>query len=51
MLALAEKYALYITAGSDYHGRNKHVILGETGYDGAEPMPEGMRRFLDTIGY
>ena len=26
-LALAEKYGLYVTAGSDYHGSNKKVSL------------------------
>ena len=50
MLALAEKYALYVTAGSDYHGKNKLVALGKTHFAGAQPMPEGMRRFLDAVG-
>ena len=50
MLALAEKYALYVTAGSDYHGKNKLVALGKTHFAGAQPMPEGMRRFLEAVG-
>ena len=50
MLALAERYALYVTAGSDYHGKNKLVTLGETNYAGAQAMPEGMRRFLEAVG-
>ena len=27
-LAFAEKYGLFVTAGSDYHGTNKTVTLG-----------------------
>ena len=49
MLALAEKHGLYITAGSDYHGRNKLVVLGNTNYEGLRTMPEGMRRFLEDV--
>ena len=47
MLSFAEKYDLYITAGSDYHGSNKLVVLGDTGCDNAAEGPQGMRRFLD----
>ena len=36
MLALAERYRLLVTAGSDYHGANKTVSLGQTG--GADPV-------------
>ena len=49
MLALAEKYYLYITAGSDYHGGNKLVVLGDTGLNEDTPVPDGMERFLDTV--
>ena len=49
MLALAERYALYVTAGSDYHGKNKLVALGRTRYDGTRAMPAGMRRFLEDV--
>lgn len=35
MLALAERCRLLVTAGSDYHGTNKTVSLGQTG--GADP--------------
>lgn len=45
MLSLAEKYNLYVTAGSDYHGKNKLVRLGDTGMDPAAEIPEGLRRF------
>ena len=49
MLALAERYDLYVTAGSDYHGRNKIVVLGDTGLEDANDGPEGMRRFLERV--
>ena len=49
MLDYAEKYQLYVTAGSDYHGKNKLVRLGDTGMaENAVPVP-GMERFLDTV--
>ena len=46
MLALAERHALYVTAGSDYHGTNKIVRLGDTGLERVSDGPEGMQRFL-----
>lgn len=46
MLALAERYDLYVTAGSDYHGTNKTVILGDTGLDNFTELPAGMKKFL-----
>lgn len=49
MLSFAEKYDLYITAGSDYHGSNKLVVLGDTSCDNAAEGPQGMRRFLDRV--
>lgn len=49
MLALAEKHRLYMTAGSDYHGTNKLVALGDTGLDEGVPLPEGIRQFIDAI--
>ncbi|MBR4500500.1 MAG: PHP domain-containing protein [Clostridia bacterium] len=49
MLSLAEKYGLYVTAGSDYHGRNKQVILGDTHFDPAQKIPDGLRRFLEDV--
>lgn len=50
-LSLAEKYGLYVTAGSDYHGKNKLVALGKTHLhlDSGQAMPEGMRRFLEEV--
>lgn len=50
MLALAEKYDLYVTAGSDYHGKNKKISLGQTGLDKASEYPDGLKRFLGVFG-
>ena len=49
ILSFAERYCLYITAGSDYHGTNKLVPLGDTGLDPAEAHPDGLRRFLRDV--
>ena len=49
VLGLAEKYDLYVTAGSDYHGRNKMVELGETNLGDMSEAPEGMTRFLNDV--
>ena len=49
MLSLAQTHGLYVTAGSDYHGHNKLVELGDTGLPAAEEYPEGLRRFLDDV--
>ena len=45
-LGLAECFQLYVTAGSDYHGRNKPVELGDTGLTDGFPCPTGLLRFL-----
>lgn len=47
ILAFAEKYNLYVTAGSDYHGRNKLVKLGDTNLKEGMEYPDGLRRFLE----
>ncbi len=52
LLMFAERYGLYVTAGSDYHGGNKSVELGDTGLPGLpapDDYPDGLRRFLDRI--
>ncbi len=49
ILGFAEKYDLYVTAGSDYHGANKLVVLGDTGLENALEGAAGMQRFLETI--
>ncbi len=47
MLEMADRYHLYVTAGSDYHGVNKLVVLGDTGMTEGQEIPEGMRLFLE----
>jgi predicted metal-dependent phosphoesterase TrpH len=49
MLYFAERYGLYVTAGSDYHGTNKLVELGDTGFDPGIEAPEGMKRFFSDV--
>ena len=46
ILGFAEKYGLYVTAGSDYHGTNKLVVLGNNNLEDVSEGPEGLRRFL-----
>jgi len=50
MLALADKYDLYVTAGSDYHGHNKMIEIGDNGLDDANTAAPGLLRFLEDIG-
>ena len=50
ILGLAEKYDLLVTAGSDYHGTNKLVILGDNNLDDVRKGPDGLKRFLEEIG-
>lgn len=49
MLSFADKYDLLVTAGSDYHGRNKMVELGDTGLVRTLDAPEALHRFLDRV--
>ena len=49
MLAWAEKYNLYVTAGSDYHGSNKMVKIGETNLEETAERPENLKRFIGRI--
>lgn len=48
-IALADRHGLFVTAGSDYHGSNKLVVLGDTGLDEEPEVPEGFRRFLEAV--
>ena len=48
-LFFAQKYGLYVTAGSDYHGRNKLVILGNTNFTVDKAVPDGLSRFLEAV--
>ena len=49
ILGYGEKYNLYITAGSDYHGKNKMVVLGDNNLEDIENGPKGLKRFLNDI--
>ncbi|MBO5638803.1 MAG: PHP domain-containing protein [Oscillospiraceae bacterium] len=49
MLRFAEQYGLYVTAGSDYHGTNKTVAMGDTGLPREAEWPDGLRRFLADV--
>ena len=49
ILAFAEQYGLYVTAGSDYHGSNKLVTLGDTGIEEDLDLPEGLQNFLAEV--
>ena len=49
MLSMAEMYNLYVTAGSDYHGKNKLIKLGDTGIDINRAVPDGLKRFIRTL--
>lgn len=48
-LSFAQRYDLFITAGSDYHGSNKTVRLGDTNLTEETEYPAGLRRFLDAV--
>ena len=47
VLRFAEKYDLYVTAGSDYHGTNKLVTMGDTNLDAVSEGSPRVRAFLE----
>lgn len=49
ILGLAEKYDLYVTAGSDYHGKGKLVELGDTNLDDIADAPTGLHRLIEDV--
>ena len=49
VLSFAERFDLFVTAGSDYHGSNKLVRLGDTGLPEPEDYPRGLIRFLERV--
>lgn len=51
VLSIAENKGLYVTAGSDFHGSNKLVQLGDTGLDSAGAYPAALDRFLEDVRY
>ncbi len=48
-IAFAKQLGLYVTAGSDYHGKNKLIALGKTNLERAKEVPDGLRRFLEAV--
>ena len=51
MLSFAKRYDLYVTAGSDYHGKNNLVRLGDNNLLSVEHAQEGLHRFLNDVQY
>ncbi len=49
LLRLSEQFDLYVTAGSDYHGKNKLVQLGDTNMVSTADAHPNLRRFLDIV--
>lgn len=49
ILGFAEKYDLYVTAGSDYHGKNKNIYIGENNLDDIRDAAKGVHDFLDAV--
>ena len=49
VLDLAQQYDLYVTAGSDYHGTNKTVLLGSVPLPDPSEYPQGLKNFLSRI--
>ena len=49
LLLFAKRYKLYVTAGSDYHGSNKMIELGDTGLKKGSYYPNDLRRFLEKV--
>jgi hypothetical protein len=49
MLDMAERYGLYVTAGSDYHGSRKLVQLGDTNLGDVSEAPDRLKKFLSDV--
>lgn len=49
MLYLADRYDLYVTAGSDYHGKNKMIAIGDTNLGDVSEAVPGLQRFLQDV--
>ncbi len=49
MLHFADEYDLYVTAGSDYHGSNKLVRLGDTNLRDVQEGSARIKRFLENV--
>ena len=46
---LAADHHLLVTAGSDYHGANKTVLLGDTGLERVSDAAPGLQAFLERV--
>lgn len=49
ILGYADRFDLYVTAGSDYHGANKMIVLGDTGIEEGETRTSRLERFLKDV--
>lgn len=49
ILSFANLYELYVTAGSDYHGSNKLIMLGDTNLAQETTYPRGLLKFLEDV--
>lgn len=49
LMDLADKYRLYVTAGSDYHGSNKLDRLGDTDLGSYPEYPKRLQKFLKKV--
>ncbi len=49
MFNFAHEYDLLASAGSDYHGKNKMIMLGDTNLDDANEADEQLHRLLDEL--
>ena len=49
MLQFADQYDLFVTAGSDYHGKNKLIEIGETTLDSVSEGSEKLHAFLEYV--
>ena len=49
LLGYADRYDLLVTAGSDYHGKNKLIELGDNNLEDVAQAHPGLHRFLDEI--
>ena len=49
MLDYAERFHLFVTAGSDYHGKNKLVILGDTNLKKVSEAHPNLHWFIQVI--
>ena len=49
ILGYADRYDLYVTAGSDYHGKNKMIVLGDTGMEESETRTDRLESFLKDV--